>query len=327
MIVDPEVVLVLRPLGLGDLCAGVPALRGLRRAFPAADLVLAAPAWQEPLARLAGVDRVVPAEPLRPLSTPVHGADLAVNMHGRGPESTRLLAATGPGCLVAFAHEEVDAPLVAPVAWRADEHEVRRWCRLLVESGIHADPTDLRLPAPAADPPPAVAPPGRPLAVVHPGAAAPGRRWPVERFGAVVDALVARGHHVVLTGSEAERALCQEVVGASAGGAEVVAGRTSVAQLAALVASADLLVANDTGVAHLATAFGIPSVVLFGPTSPSEWGPPEGGPHRSLWAGRRGDPHALQLDPGLAAIEVGDVLAAVEEVMPSCPATSPLARS
>lgn len=327
MIADPEVVLVLRPLGLGDLCAGVPALRGLRRAFPAADLVLVAPAWQEPLARLAGVDRVVPAEPLEPLPTEVHGVDLAVNMHGRGPESTRLLAATSPDCLVAFAHAEVDAPLAAPVAWRAEEHEVHRWCRLLVESGIHADPTDLRLPAPPADPRLTAAPPGRPLAVVHPGAAAPGRRWPAERFGAIVDALVDRGHHVVLTGSEAERALCQEVVEASAGDIEVVAGRTTVTQLAALVASADLLVANDTGVAHLATAFGTPSVVLFGPTRPSEWGPPEGGPHRALWTGRRGDPHAIQLDAGLAAIDVGDVLAAVEEVMPPCPVTSPPARS
>ena len=127
-----------------------------------------------PTAGLHLTDRVL--DGIRARGAAVHGVDLAVNMHGRGPESTRLLAATDPGCLVAFAHEEVDAALAAPVAWRADEHEVHRWCRLLVESGIHADPTDLRLPAPPADPPPTAAPPGRPLAVVHPGAAAPGRR-------------------------------------------------------------------------------------------------------------------------------------------------------
>lgn len=209
-------------------------------------------------------------------------------------------------------------PLVAEVPWHAREHEVHRWCRLLQESGIDADPTDTRLPAP---------PPARPdragshpIAVVHPGAAAPGRRWPAARFGAVVDALTRSGHHVVLTGDTGERTLCDDVVRAAGAAArrhvEVLAGRTSITELAAVVGTADLLVANDTGVAHLATAFGTPSVVLFGPTPPSEWGPPRDGPHRALWTGRRGDPHAEELDPGLAGIDVGQVLDAVQEVTP-----------
>lgn len=322
MMRQPATVLALRALGLGDLCAGVPALRALRRAFPDAELLLAAPAWQEPLARLAGVDRVVDTEPLASLPEAVHGADLAVNLHGRGPQSTSLLAETGPGALVAFAHDEVDAPLVAPVTWRSDEHEVRRWCRLLQESGIDADPADIRLPPPVAAG--ARRPGARPLAVVHPGAAAPGRRWPVERFGAVVSDLVRAGRDVVLTGDAGERALCDDVADAAgttaAAHVEVLAGRTSITELAAVVAGADLLVANDTGVAHLATAFGTPSVVLFGPTPPSEWGPPASGPHRALWAGRRGDPHGTELDPGLADIDVDQVLAAIQEVTERVPA-------
>lgn len=318
MIGRPDTVLVLRALGLGDLCAGVPALRGLRRTFPEAEIVLAAPAWQEPLARLAGVDRVVGVEPLAPLPEEVHGADLAVNLHGRGPQSTALLADTSPGSLVAFAHDDVDVPVVAHVEWLAEEHEVRRWCRLLRESGIDADPADIRLAAPT--PPATRRPSARPLAAVHPGAAAPGRRWPPERFGAVVSALVERGYDVALTGDRSEQPLCDAVVVAAGADAsdhiEVLAGRTTVTELAAVVAAARLLVANDTGVAHLATAFGTPSVVLFGPTPPAEWGPPADGPHRALWAGRRGDAHAQELDPGLAAIDVDQVLAAVEEVAP-----------
>jgi uncharacterized protein YjbJ (UPF0337 family) len=67
----------------------------------------------------------------------------------------------------------------------------------------------------------------------------------------------------------------------------------------------------DTGVAHLATAYRTPSVVLFGPTPPGEWGPPPDRPqHRVLWRGGRGDPHADAPDPGLLAIAVEDVLAA-----------------
>ncbi len=67
----------------------------------------------------------------------------------------------------------------------------------------------------------------------------------------------------------------------------MLAGRTDLVELAAAVAAAGRVVCGDTGVAHLATALGTPSVVLFGPTSPARWGPPADRPqHRVLWAGR-----------------------------------------
>jgi ADP-heptose:LPS heptosyltransferase len=81
-------------------------------------------------------------------------------------------------------------------------------------------------------------------------------------------------------------------------------------ELAAPVAAARAVICPDTGVAHLATALGTPSVVLFGPVPPSEWGPPPDRPqHVALWAGRRGDPHAGEPDPGLLALTPGEVVA------------------
>jgi ADP-heptose:LPS heptosyltransferase len=95
----------------------------------------------------------------------------------------------------------------------------------------------------------------------------------------------------------------------------VLAGRTDLMGLAAAVAAAGRVVCGDTGVAHLATALGRPSVVLFGPTPPSAWGPPPDRPrHRVLWAGRVGDPHAAEPDPGLLEIGVDDVLAALDRL-------------
>ena len=86
-------------------------------------------------------------------------------------------------------------------------------------------------------------------------------------------------------------------------------------ELAAAIAVAGRVVCGDTGVAHLATALGTPSVVLFGPTSPSRWGPPRDRPiHRVLWAGRTGDPHASRPDPGLLAIGEDEVLQALEQL-------------
>jgi len=91
-----------------------------------------------------------------------------------------------------------------------------------------------------------------------------------------------------------------------------LAGWTTLGQLAAIIAHAGAVCSGDTGPAHLAAGFGTPSVVLFGPTPPSLWGPPPGDPrHRAIWKGRRADPHAASPDEGLLDIDVPEVLDAL----------------
>ena len=92
--------------------------------------------------------------------------------------------------------------------------------------------------------------------------------------------------------------------------------RLSLLELVALVGRARLVVCGDTGVAHVASNYRTPSVLLFGPVSPAAWGPPADGPHRVLWHGDgTGDPHGQQTDPALLAITVPEVLAAADEVL------------
>jgi ADP-heptose:LPS heptosyltransferase len=164
--------------------------------------------------------------------------------------------------------------------------------------GLATDPTDLAL-----LPPPAPMREG--VAVVHPGAKAAIRRWPPQRFAAVARDLTARGYDVVVTGSAPERPIAECVVALAGLPADaVLAGRTDPAELAGVISRARLVVSGDTGVAHLATAYRIPSVVLFGPMSPDLWGPPpDRTQHRALWRG-----------PTVASIGVEEVLAAVDEV-------------
>jgi hypothetical protein len=305
----PARLLVLRALGLGDLLTGVPALRALGDAFAGHERVVAMPAALAPLLDLADTGFAVADHHGlgSPLPATLAGADVAVNLHGRGPQSHALLRATRARRLVAFG--------VGGADWRAGEHEVHRWCRLLDEHGIPADPSRLDLAPPAiAAPTPAVG-----ATLVHPGAASPARRWPAERFAAVARADREAGRPVVVTGGPAERVLAEEVAAAAdLPGNAVLAGRTSVLELAAAVAAAARVVCGDTGVAHLATAFGTPSVVLFGPTPPAEWGPPRTrSRHRALWSGRRGDPHAREPDAGLLEIGVADVLAALRHAAPA----------
>ncbi len=336
-------VVVLRALGLGDLLTGLPALRGLRRHLPAARIVLAAPRWLEPLALLSGaVNGVLDTAPLGPvrldrpdrpdlLERPdlLDRPGLAVNLHGRGPESTATLRAADPRRLWAFdlpagLRWDEPGPDEAPAGAeeQAEEHEVVRWCRMLAAYGVPCDPRDLALDRPAPshrpsqlsrldrldrlDRPDRPDLPARPdqtpgpdqsdqaapligVTLVHPGGAAPARRWPVDRWVSVARGLAGRGHRVVVTGSRPEAALATEVARrAGLPAAAVLAGDTDLLGLCALVADARLVVATDSGVGHLATAYGIPSVLLFGPVSPAAWGPagppapscPVGGPSR-----------------------------------------------
>ncbi|OPC79690.1 hypothetical protein B4N89_00885 [Embleya scabrispora] len=308
-------VLALRALGLGDFLAGVPAYRALRRAFPAHEVVLAAPRVLAPLVPLTGaIDALVPVGELRPV--PWRGAppDVGVDLHGCGPASHDLVAALSPRRLVVFGGAG-GGGYPGP-RWRADEHERVRWCRLLAESGIPADPHDLILATPNHPLPRALVG----ASVVHPGAASPARRWPPERFAALVRVLADDGHRVVVTGGADDDARVALVAGAVG----TVAGRTDLARLAALIAAARVVVSGDTGVAHLAAAFARPSVTLFGPTPPAHWGPPADPRHRVLWpasAEYRGDPHGRTVDPVLAAIEVEEVARAVRRALAGPPAS------
>ncbi|MDQ2816930.1 MAG: glycosyltransferase family 9 protein [Candidatus Eremiobacteraeota bacterium] len=304
---EQPLLVLLRPLGLGDFLTAVPAYRALARAFPGHRRVLAAPIFLEPLARLTSdVDAVVDTAAHEPLGPQLQRADIAIDLHGKGPRSHRVLLAASPKRMIAWHNAQVPQSRGMP-RWRQDEHEVSRWCRLLSQSGVWADPGELDVP-----PPPLAAPAAaRGATLIHPGAASPARCWPPDRWAAVARAELQSGRRVVFTGDATERARAELIAAAS--GAQrctVLAGQTDLLELASLVANAATVLCADTGVAHLATALGTPSIVLFGPTSPAHWGPPADRPHhRVLWSGRTGDPHGLSCDRGLLDITPADVLA------------------
>ncbi|GAA1156985.1 glycosyltransferase family 9 protein [Nocardioides aquiterrae] len=303
--------LFLRALGLGDFLTGVPALRAARRALPGHEIVLAAPAALRPLVERCGaVDALLPTGELEPVPWAGPPPELAVDLHGNGPASRRLLDALGAGRVVAY---DGDGP-----PWDPDEHERARWCRLVSWAlAVDADPDALRLPAP-----PPTADAG--AVVVHPGAASGSRRWPAARYAAVARWASGLGERVVVTGGASEAALAEQVRGlAGLPPTATLAGRTDLEQLAAVVAHARLVVCGDTGVAHLASAYGTPSVVLFGPTPPHRWGPPPTGPHTALWHGTRiGDPHADRPDPALLRIGVGEVVDVASVRLEGAPAAA-----
>ena len=306
------VALALRALGLGDFVTGVPALNLLRQTLPLHTLMLAAPARLAPLVTLVpAVDGLLPRGELEALTGFRNPVDVAVDLHGKGPRSRQLLIDLGPGTVLGFADRT--AGLTGP-EWRRDEHEVARWMRLVVEGfrlPRHAcGPDDGSAVAGSMARPAVSAPTG--LTVIHPGAAAPARRWPADRFAAVARSLISDGHRVVLTGTRAEADLVAWI-GSRSGAAALL--DLPLLDLAATISGARLVICGDTGVAHLASAYRTASVVLFGAVSPREWGPPPDPRHQVLWHGDgRGDPHAGVVDPALLQISVPEVLAATRRI-------------
>jgi ADP-heptose:LPS heptosyltransferase len=303
----PELV-ALRALKLGDLLVAVPAITGIRRANPEHRLVLAVPGWLEPVVDLVhGVDALLPTPGLDDLLPLPRGrVDTVVDLHG-GPDSRRLLEALEPRRRVGHRAEGWDGP-----EWQDGVLERYRWARLVTEHGMPADPDDVGIQRPS------IASPAPRAVVVHVGAFYGCRAWPVERFAAVARTLHAAGHPVVLTGSARERPRALQTAELAGLGEEaVLAGRTGLAELAALVADAALVVSVDTGVPHLASAYRTPSVVIFGPAPVEEWGPPTNGPHTVLTRAelRVGDTFGSEPDPALLAVSADDVLVAAASLL------------
>jgi lipopolysaccharide heptosyltransferase II len=113
------------------------------------------------------------------------------------------------------------------------------------------------------------------VAVIHPGTGANFilRRWPEDRFAAVADYLAGEGFRIVLTGTRGEAEVVERVAARMTRPALNTVGRFSLGELLALLRRASLVMSNDTGPTHLAAAQGAPVVGLFGPNTPTLYGP------------------------------------------------------
>lgn len=293
---------VFRALMLGDLLCATPALRALRAGFPHAEITLVSLPWAAELVqRWSAVDRCVafPGFPGLPERAPDLAAlpsflarmqqarfDLAIQLHGSGQLVNPLVAAFGARHTAGFARSGDYAPepaLAAP--WPDEGHEIDRLLALTDHLGLPRRGRHLDFPLGADDLAwrDARLAAGR-YACVHPGAQLPSRRWPVERFARVADALAERGLRVVITGSAAEAALAASLAGAMRAVPLDLTGRTTLGQLGALVQGAALVVANDTGVSHVAAALETPSVIVSCGADPHRWAPLDRTRHRVLAA-------------------------------------------
>ena len=163
----------------------------------------------------------------------------------------------------------------------------------------------------------------RPFALLVPGGNRDDKRWPVERFAALAQRLADRGLASVSTGSPGERALLARLVAESPVPIHDLSRHSfDLGVLKGVVAAARICVSNDTGPRHLAAAFAVPTVALFGPTD-HRWTLLPGAPERLLVAepflpaDRMADRHADACR--IERIALGDVLDAVDRLLAGSP--------
>ena len=288
---------VVRALpGVGDMLCAVPALRALRRAAPHSEITLVGLRQSSWFPERFGpyVDHFLPC-PVWPGLAEVDGPrggatpfleaarrcrfDVAFQMHGCGPASNELTAALGARRWFGLTADPDPPDDARGVLGRypTDRHEVDRCSDVLALAGITVTDQHLEFPVTAEDERQAgeLVAGGTSFAIVHPGASRTTTRWSPIGFGHVAAHLLSVVDLVLVTGTHAER----EVTGAvrTAAGAPPglidLAGATEIGTLAALMRRAAVVVANDTGAAHLGAAVGASVVTVCGPSDQVRWAP------------------------------------------------------
>lgn len=115
-------------------------------------------------------------------------------------------------------------------------------------------------------------PDARPIVMLAPGAAGPGKRWPVDHFAELARQLVQDGATVCVLGGPSEKPLAADIIRHAGERIRDLTG-TDLRDAVMALKAADLTVANDSGLMHVAAAIGTPTIGIFGPTDPRLWGP------------------------------------------------------
>jgi len=281
---------------IGDAVMSLPALRAIRGRFPEAQIALLAKPWVAALYEGEGsIDRVVPLE-----GAP--GArDLAVKwrlsrqlrrerfdltvVFPNSFESAAVVWLAGAKRIVGYARDArgllLPEAVEVPEPGEIPRHESFYYLELLRRAGLIDSLPDIReirfdgIPEARCRGERLFAKYGvqQPVIGVSPGAAyGAAKRWLPERFGEAAARLAARiGGSVAVFGSAAEAALCDEVARRANG--RNFAGQTALRDFIDMTAACRLFLTNDSGAMHIASALGVPSVTVFGPTNEAATGP------------------------------------------------------
>ncbi|WP_207534311.1 glycosyltransferase family 9 protein [Desertivirga arenae] len=295
---------IFRALQLGDLLCSIPAIRALRSAYPDAEISLIGLPWAKSLlVRFPDyLDRFIdfpgyPGLPEREFSPAgfakflsgmvEENFDLVLQMQGNGNLVNPMVELFGPKTVAGFFKEGVYVPEGGYfIPYPENLHEIDRHIALISSLGIDDQGRDLEFPLYEQDYDDlrkAELPIEKGKYVcIHPGSRETARQWPAEYFAALGDLAADQGLTPVITGTSDELNIVADVVSRMKSEAVIAAGKTSLGAVAVLIKQAHSLVSNCTGVAHIAAALKVPSIVISLNTDPKRWEPLNKDLHKTI---------------------------------------------
>jgi ADP-heptose:LPS heptosyltransferase len=294
---------IFRALQLGDLLCSIPAFRALRKAFPAARICLIGLPWQKILPEKfpSYFDEFIhfPGYPGLPEQDYAAGQfeqfaalmrqkqfDLILQMQGNGTIVNDMLSGLAPKYFAGFypAGTRPLSPLFLPYPDRLPEPI--RHLKLMQHLGIRSSGHELEFPVDPEDVKAWQRLPGDPAAqkyvCIHPGSRGSWRQWPPDYFARVADACYQLGFAVFITGVTSEKPITRAVMESMHHPATDLTGKTDLGSIACLIREAALLIANCTGVSHLAAALRTPSIIISMDGEPHRWGPADRRLHKMI---------------------------------------------
>ncbi|MFL5746165.1 MAG: glycosyltransferase family 9 protein [Niastella sp.] len=289
----PKIAL-FRALQLGDMLCAVPAFRALRHAFPQAEITLIGLPWANAFVERFNkyLDRHIvfpgyPGLPEQPFSQPAWDEfvslmqqeefDCILQMQGNGTIVNEMLQQLQPKQLAGFHRNDCLMNEETFLEYPENEHEINRHLLLMQHLGIPDYGTQLEFPITEQEETGLlqVAPfvQQDKYVIVHPGSRSEDRQWPPLYFAALADHCATHGYHVVLTGTPNETPITDYLAELMKQSVTNLAGKTSLGIVAALIEHAQLLIANCTGVSHIAAATKTPSLIISMDGEPHRWGP------------------------------------------------------
>lgn len=334
----PRKVALLRASRIGDFLCAMPALRALRAKLPEAEVsMITLPLLEEIAARSPYIDRVLTFPGFPGLADQFFEArstvrflqqmqeeefDLAIQMQGTGVYSNSFVLLLGASASAGFIRPG-DSPglLDAALPYPHGVHEIHCVQALTTFLGAPPRGDELEFPLWPTDREAATAllsDAPQPWIGLHPSSRDQARRWPLERFALLGNALLKQyGGSVLLLGDEEAQEAAHALQRRLTGPCLDLTGQTSLPVLGAIIARLTILITNDSGPAHIAYALRAPVVTLFGHThSPRTNGPPGPGPFRAVTAHNTCAPtHAAQERHGIEQITEEQVFQAAVSLL------------
>lgn len=300
----PKKIAIFRALQLGDMLCSIPAIRSLRKTYPNAEITLIGLPWAKSLLSRfpAYFDRVIdfkgwPGLPEQEIDSI---AIIKQAQEIQNLEFDLILQMQGNGNLVNPMVElwagKVSAGFYLPTVYYPNNgffilypnhlHEIERHLELMNYIGVPTFGYDMEFPIYEKDEQEfkelQLNVKSQKYVCIHPGSRGDWRQWPVGYFAKLGNYCAEKNMRVLITGTEEEIRIVQQVADLMNYDAIIVAGKTTLGSMAVLIENAFVLISNCTGPSHIAAALKTPSVVISMDGEPERWAPLNKQLHRTI---------------------------------------------